>query len=83
MNDQERKAYTAMIAAGMMPQDAEDALRDAAARNQELPTDADIAEDAEVTESDLERLRLWFLWNPLVPTAFKRILTATVRHGAD
>ena len=81
-NKQEQRAYDAAVLAGMMPADVEDALREAREAEQRPPTDAEMEDDSEVTEADLERDRQWWLWNPDVPEKFKRLLAAQVTDSA-
>jgi hypothetical protein len=76
MNEQEQTAYRIALEAGMMPADIEAALHDAAAADQQLPTEAEIAEDARITEADIERDKLWWFYNSAVPPEYKRLLTA-------
>jgi hypothetical protein len=79
MNRQEQRAYAAMLRAGMMPLDAEDAIRDAADAYQALPTEAEMAADATVSDADVVRVRQWFITNPAVPLRLRRLLGAVRR----
>ncbi|MBM3136458.1 MAG: hypothetical protein FJZ89_14490 [Chloroflexi bacterium] len=81
-NESRRRAYRAAIMAGCSPADVEDALNAAAARNQALPTDADIEEDAQITELDIERSRLWWITAEFVPDGYNRLLYAEVERAA-
>ena len=81
MDRQGQRAYQIALAAGMMPADIEDALRDAAQAEQRLPTEAELAEDALVTEADVARSRQWWLLNPHVPAEFRRLLMAEERRA--
>ena len=81
MDRQSQRAYQLALAVGMMPVDIEDALRDAARVEQTLPTEAEMAEDAMVTEADIDRSRQWWLLNPHVPAEFRRLLMAEERHA--
>ena len=79
-DDEERRAMRVMLEAGMMPSDVEDALRDARAAGDELPTGTETAAAAEVTGADVERGRAWWLFIEAVPRRFKRLLTARERE---
>jgi len=74
LHDARRRAYRAAIAAGCSPADIEDAFRDAEAAGEALPTDAEIEEDAQITDLDIERSRQW--WTTAVPDGYKRLLDA-------
>ena len=81
MDRQDKRAYQVALAAGIMPADAEDALQDAAQVEQRLPTEAEMAEDAIVTEADIARSHQWWLLNPHVPAEFRRLLMAEERRA--
>jgi hypothetical protein len=83
LTDQEQAAYRAMIAAGMMPHMALDALRDARAAGQRLPTDAEIRADAQMTPEKIAESLAWAVWNPAVPLRFKLLLMARAQAGAN
>jgi len=68
--------------AGCSPADIEDALNDAAEAGQALPTEAEIAEDAEITDLDKERSRLWWITAEFVPDGYNRLLYAEVERAA-
>lgn len=78
---QDEAAYRLAIRIGMLPADVEDALLDAAQANQQLPSEAEIAEDAQVTPADAERGRQWWMYADFVPLRYKRLLTAQERAG--
>ena len=69
-------AIDILIAAGIMPQDAELALSRARAAGQEMPQEFDAERAGDVSEADLETARAWWFYNPDVPVEWKRILTA-------
>ena len=81
MDRQSQRAYQIALATGMMPVDVEDALQDAAQAEQRLPTEAEMAEDATVTEADIDRSRQRWLLNPHVPAEFRRLLMAEECHA--
>jgi len=68
--------------AGCSPADVEDALNDAAEAGQALPTETEIAEDAEITDLDKERSRLWWITAEFVPDGYNRLLYAEVERAA-
>jgi len=68
--------------AGCSPSDIEDAFRDAEAAGEALPTDADIEEDAQITDLDKERSRLWWITADFVPDGYNRLLYAEVERAA-
>ena len=72
----ERRAYQVAIVAGVSPADALDALRDAREAGQALPTEVEIAEDAEITDEDKERSRQWWIMADFVPDGYDRLLYA-------
>ena len=76
--DHDQQAYQLAVKIGLMPADVEDALRDARMAEQRLPLDSEIEADAEITESDKERDRTWWMYN--APNEFKRLLTAVERE---
>jgi hypothetical protein len=76
-----------LIRLGVMPAIAEEAVVWAEARGQTLPTDAELAADfaadfaAEANSAanfaaDIERARMWWLWQPAVGSEWKRLLSA-------
>jgi hypothetical protein len=69
--------------AGCAPADIEDALRDAAEAGQALPTDAEIAEDAEITDEDKERSRQWWILADFIPDGYNRLLYAEEDYGGE
>jgi hypothetical protein len=75
----EEAAYRLAIRIGMLPADVEDALLDAAQAGQALPSEAEIAEDAQVTPADVERGRQYWMYADFVPLKYKRLLTAVER----
>jgi len=77
----EEAAYRLAIRIGMLPADVEDALLDAAQAGQALPSEAEIAEDAQVTPADVERGRQYWMYADFVPLRYKRLLTAQERAG--
>lgn len=82
MTDQEDAAYQILIRAGLMPDDAQKVLDAARAAEQALPTEFDIAEDAQITEADQRESRTWYWFNPAVPQEYKRLLTASEADNA-
>jgi len=76
-NHQERRAYEIAVAAGIMPADVEDALRDARQAEQRLPSALDMEADGEVTGGDIERARAWWMFN--APSEYVRLLSAVER----
>lgn len=76
---QEEAAYRAAVRIGLLPQDIEDALRDARQAEQRLPDDAEIAQDCVVDGGDQERSRQWWMYADFVPLRYKRLLTAVER----
>lgn len=79
----ERRAYRAALMAGMSPADIEDALRDAREAGQALPTEAEIAEDAVITDEDKERSRQWWIMSDFIPEGYNRLLYAEEDHGPE
>jgi len=71
--------YRLLVRLGMMPQDAEEVIRWAAAHGQQLPSDEEIAQDAQVTAADVEQAKQWWLFNDDVPLKYKRLLSARER----
>jgi len=76
---QDEAAYRLAIRLGLMPQDVEDALADARAAGQALPTEQEANEDSQITEADQERGRQWWVYADFVPLRYKRLLTAKER----
>lgn len=75
LTDQE--FYNRLVRIGVMPSVAERIVADAAKADQALPTDADLDEDAKVTDADIELATQWWLYTPTVPRKYKRLLHAT------
>jgi hypothetical protein len=71
----DREFYDWLVRIGMMPAIAERIIADS--QTAELPTEAEIAEDATVTTADIELAAAWWLYTPTVPRRFKRLLHAT------
>ena len=46
-----------------------------------MPTDADIEEDAQITDLDKERSRLWWITADFVPDGYNRLLYAEVERA--
>lgn len=77
----QERAIAALVEAGMMPGDAERAVRAAAAAEQRLPSDTEIADDVALvgTDADIENSRQWWWWTLAQKTAwqkFTRVLDA-------
>lgn len=78
----QERAIAALVAAGMMPGDAERAVRAAAAAEQRLPSDIEIADDVAFvgTDADIENSRQWWYWTLARLAAWRkstRMLDAT------
>ena len=70
----DKQLYDRLVRAGVMPAIAERIIADS--QTDELPTEAEVAEDATVTEADIELAAAWWLYTPTVPRKFKRLLHA-------
>ena len=68
--------YEQLVRIGVMPAIAERIVADS--KSDKLPTDKEIAEDATVTDEDIELAKAWWLYTPTVPRKFKRLLNAKV-----
>lgn len=73
LTDQE--FYDRMVRMGMMPTIVERVI--ANSQTDELPTQAELDEDAKITDGDIELAAQWWLYTPTVPRKFKRLLHAT------
>ena len=73
LTDQE--LYNKLIRIGVMPSIAEQIIADS--QTDELPTEAEMDEDAKVTDGDIELAAQWWLYTPTVPRKYKRLLHAT------
>lgn len=73
----DQQLYDRLVRNGVMPAIAERIIADSAAAGQELPTQAEVEEDAVVTDADLELAAAWWLYTPAVQRKFKRLLHAT------
>ena len=66
--------YDRLVRSGVMPAIAERII--ANSQTDELPTQAEMDEDATVTAADIELAAAWWLYTPTVPRKFKRLLHA-------
>lgn len=65
-----------LVEIGVMPTIAERIIADAAAAGQQLPTEAEMDDDAVVTQADIEQAAMFWMYTPDVPLEYKRLLHA-------
>jgi hypothetical protein len=66
--------YDWLVRIGTMPAIAERIVADS--QSGKLPTEAEMDEDAKITDEDIELAAAWWLYTPAVPRKFKRLLHA-------
>lgn len=76
----DQQLYDRLVRQGVMPAIAERIIANAAAANQELPTQAEVDEDSKITPADLELAAQWWLYTPAVVRKYKRLLHAKAKR---